>query len=89
MKVYKDSGRLMATKAKANPKAPDYYGSITIDISDKTQFEVQGNMYTFKINGWKRTSDTGNVYLSLAVNRYVPAGAPRAKEESFKDDIPF
>ena len=89
MKVYKDSGRLMASKAKANPKAPDYYGSITVDISDKTQVEVNGSLLTFKINGWKRTSDTGSVYLSLAVNRYVPAGAPKPKEEGLNDDIPF
>jgi hypothetical protein len=88
-----DSGRLMATQSKKHDKAPDYWGEIAIDLKNLTKIEVVNGLHIVKLSGWKKKSKTGVVYLSLAVDRFIPktAGEPqRAKEDSFgDDDVPF
>lgn len=86
----KDSGRLMATQSKMKELSPDYWGEIAIDIKNMTNVTMQNGLYVIKLSGWKRKSKTsGQVYLSLAVNRFVGEGkAMPAKEES-DDDMPF
>ena len=88
MKKY-ESGSLQAAKSKRHEKAPDYFGSIAIDIKDLTAVEMKNGLHIFRINGWKRQSDSGQTYLSLSVNRYVAEGAPRPKRSEPNDDIPF
>lgn len=87
----KDSGRLMASQSKRNEKSPDYWGEIAIDIKDMTKVEKQGNLYIFKINGWKKRSKSGVTYLSLAVDRWIPKdeAAPKREEEDDSGDVPF
>jgi hypothetical protein len=80
-----NSGVLFAGKVKTNPKAPDYSGTFTLDMRS---VEVEDNMVTFKISGWKRVSKNGNTFLSLAVNTYRPDPVVKPKEEEV-DDVPF
>lgn len=84
----KDSGRLMAATSKRHEKAPDYFGEIAIDIKDLTKVERQGDLFIFRLNGWKRKSQTGMTYLSLSIDRYVEhKPAPAKKKDDFDDDI--
>jgi len=84
----KDSGRLMAAQSKRSEKAPDYWGEIAIDVKDMTKVQVQGGLYVFKINGWKRKTKTGTTYLSLAVDRYIPKGE-EPQRHADDEDVPF
>jgi hypothetical protein len=79
-----NSGVLFSAKVKTNPKAPDYTGTFTVDLRS---VDVEDNMATFKISGWKRMTKTGNTFLSLAVNTYRPDPVVKPKEEA--DDVPF
>lgn len=86
-----DSGALLAVKVKKSEKSPDYFGEIVVDLSNMTKIEKDGNVYTIKLSGWKRRSKSGEVFLSLAVDRWVPknAQAPKAKSDDFDEDVPF
>lgn len=85
----KDSGRLMASQSKKTEKSPDYWGEIAIDIKDPTKVRVENGLHIFKINGWKKKTKTGNTYLSIAVDRFIPKtdARPVAKQED--EDFPF
>lgn len=89
----KDSGRLMAATSKRHEKAPDYWGEIAIDVKDLTKVERQGDLLVFKLNGWKRKSQGGMTYLSLAVDRYVEnkpnTSSKPKKKDDIEDDIPW
>lgn len=74
----KDSGRLMASTTKKHEKSPDYWGEIAIDVKDLTKVEQVNGLLVFKINGWKRKTQAGSTYLSLAIDRYVSDRAPKA-----------
>jgi hypothetical protein len=84
-----DSGRLMANATKKTQKSPDYWGEIAIDPADLTNVQVVNGLHVYKLSGWKKTSKSGAIYLSVAVSRYVPEGTvtkPKADEDS---DVPF
>jgi hypothetical protein len=80
----KDSGRLMASQSKKHEKAPDYWGEIAINVKDLTKVEQKDGLMIFRLNGWKKKSKTGAVYLSIAVDRWLPKGEVQKDE-----DIPF
>jgi hypothetical protein len=87
-----DSGSLMAVKSKKSEKSPDYFGSITVNLEDLTKIEKDGDVYTIKLSGWKRRAKTtGEVYLSLSVDRWIPKGAaPTKRRDDFEDEeVPF
>jgi uncharacterized protein (DUF736 family) len=68
-------GVLFKQTEKTNEKAPDYKGS----------FNYKGN--EFKIAGWIKMSKSGNPFLSISVDDFVPK-----QEESSApslEDIPF
>ena len=82
MKTYEqrpNSGVLFSTRAKKHPKAPDYFGNILIDLS---MLEVKDNKVEIKLSGWKKESNSGATFLSLAVDTYN-------KEKSNDEDVPF
>jgi hypothetical protein len=85
----KDSGRLMASTTKKHEKSPDYWGEIAIDVKDLTKVEQVNGLLVFKINGWKRKTQAGATYLSLAIDRYVSDRAPKPQKpvakKSFDD----
>ena len=83
-----DNGVLMAVKSKKSEKAPDYFGEITINVDDLTNIEKHGDVYTVKLSGWKKRSKSGDVYLSLSVNRWVPKSSPK-RNDDFDEEVPF
>ena len=89
-----DIGALHSTKVKKTQQSPDYFGTIAINLSDKTSFETVDGLTIVKLSGWKRVSPTsGKTYLHLSVNRWVPDGtqAQTSKEDSTEenDEVPF
>jgi hypothetical protein len=86
-----DSGRLLATQSKKHPKAPDYWGEIAIDLKNLTKIEVVNGMHVVKLSGWKMRSKNGTVYLSLAVDRFIPENVTpqQSKDDDLDGDIPF
>jgi hypothetical protein len=86
-----DSGRLLASKSKANERSPDYFGELAINIEDMTAAKVEDGFVIFKLNGWKKKSKAGVTFLSLSVNRFVPDGtSPPPKKSNYnEEDFPF
>jgi len=62
-----NGGALFSIATKTNVKGPDYRGDITVDIRT---LEVNDNLATIKLAGWKKVSKAGKTYLSLAVDLY-------------------
>jgi hypothetical protein len=88
-------GAFFVNKVKTNPKAPDYQGDLTIDMSTVV---VENGVAKIKIAGWKKTAPSGLVYLSLTVdtfkpdpnkNQQPPSRQSAASVEAMDDDIPF
>ena len=85
-----NTGSLFANKEKTKPTSPDYRGDVLVDIST---LEVANGMAKIKLSGWKKTSASGLVYLSLAVDTFKPQpkteAKPAASVAAMDDDIPF
>ena len=85
-------GSLKAAKAKTNPKQPDYYGSLAIDVG---QFDVVDGIIHLSLSGWKKESSTdGSIFLSLQASKpWVPDGDKKPARPStpadMDDDFPF
>jgi len=82
-------GSLFASKAKTNPKAPDYYGDVVIDLG---QFEIVDNMVKIALSGWKKPLTNGSgTFLSLQASKPFVKGeqrqAPPADDD--EDSMPF
>jgi hypothetical protein len=90
-----DSGALHATASKQKETSPDYFGSLTINLKDKTAITANPDgSISLKLSGWKKKNKAGKVYLSLSVSRFVPKeqGSRPAPAPDFGDDssdIPF
>lgn len=85
-----NTGSLFANKEKTKPTSPDYRGDILVSVSD---LEVVNGVAKIKLSGWKKTSASGLVYLSLSVDTFKPQSKPEAKPAAsvaaMDDDIPF
>ena len=96
-KPYPDSGSLRATISKRTPMSPDYWGNIAINLNDMTNIKTEDGLTVIKLSGWKKVDASGKTYLSVSVDRFVPAAeasqapAPKAKPAAADsdDDIPF
>lgn len=93
-KPYPDSGSLRATMSKRTPMSPDYWGNIAINLNDLTGIKTEDGLTIVKLSGWKKVDASGKTYLSVSVDRFVPAAeaapAPKAKPaDDDMDDIPF
>ena len=91
-----DNGTLRATKTKRTEMSPDYFGNISIDLKNLINITTQDGLTVVKLSGWKKKDKSGNTYLSLAVDRYVPKDAPvntptksSVGVEDLEDDVPF
>ena len=85
---YLNSGTLFAAKVKKNPKAPDYSGDMTLDLS---ALGIGTGKAKLRIAGWKKTSQNGNVFLSLNIQKFEEkesGGYSRPQPEADEDD-PF
>ena len=85
-----NTGSLFANKEKTKPTSPDYRGDILVNVSD---LEVVNGVAKIKLSGWKKTSASGLVYLSLSVDTFKPQSKPEAKPAAsvadMDSDIPF
>lgn len=83
-----NTGVLFASKAKTNPKAPDYNGDLFIDLNG---LNVKDGKVEIKIVGWKRQTKTGSTFLSLLVDTYERKPQPQKSQtiEDMEDDVPF
>jgi len=94
-KEFPDSGSLHANATKKGGKSPDYWGTLTVNVKDTTNVQMDGDLMVIKLSGWKKQDKQGRTYLSIAVNRFVPEGqAARQSQQpapqDFSDsDIPF
>ena len=95
-KPYPDSGSLRATMSKRTPMSPDYWGNIAINLNDMTAIKKEDGLTVVKLSGWKKVDSSGKTYLSLSVDRFVPAAeggqapAPKAQSRTEPDDdVPF
>jgi len=96
-KPYPDSGSLRATISKRTPMSPDYWGNIAINLNDLTNIKTEDGLTVIKLSGWKKVDASGKTYLSVSVDRFVPANeavpAPKAQSkpaaDDMDDDIPF
>lgn len=89
-----DNGNLRASKTKRTEMSPDYYGIISLDLNNLTNIKEQDGLTIVKLSGWKKKDKSGNVYLSIAVDRYIPKdqSAPSKKvgaSDDMNDDVPF
>ena len=83
---YLNSGALFANLVKKNPKAPDYYGDLLIDLS---AFQVVDGKIKVALAGWKKTSKNGKTFLSISAKQFEERTSnPQPKQEQ-DDDIPF
>jgi len=85
-----NTGSLHVTKAKTNPKSPDYFGEILIDLNS---IEHDGNTVKVKLGGWKSKSASGYGYLSLIVDTWKPDFIKKEQSaethSGLDDDVPF
>jgi hypothetical protein len=96
-KEFPDSGSLRANATKKGDKSPDYWGSLAINIKDKTNVQMDGDLMIIKLSGWKKQDKQGRTFLSIGVNRFVPEGQKQAHRQSQQpaaqdfpeEDIPF
>ncbi len=90
-KPYPDSGSLRATISKRTPMSPDYWGNIAINLNDSTNIKTEDGLTIIKLSGWKKVDSSGKTYLSVSVDRFVPAAAqaPAPKPHVADDDVPF
>jgi hypothetical protein len=79
-------GSLFAAKAKTNPKAPDYYGDVVIDVS---QFDIVDGTIKISLSGWKKQLTNGSgTFLSLQASKPFVKGE-QSSATDMDDDIPF
>jgi len=85
-----NTGSLFANKEKTKPTSPDYRGDVLVNVSD---LEVVNGVAKIKLSGWKKTSASGLVYLSLAVDTFKPQPKsetkPAASVADMDSDVPF
>jgi hypothetical protein len=79
-------GSLFAAKAKTNPKAPDYYGDVVIDVS---QFDIVDGTIKISLSGWKKPLTNGlGTFLSLQASKPFVKGE-QSSAADMDDDVPF
>jgi uncharacterized protein (DUF736 family) len=79
----------MAAKVKKNPKSPDYWGEIAINVKDTQNVQIVDGMYIFKLSGWKKVSKAGTTYLSIALDRRERDEQPQPRRKVDPEDVPF
>jgi hypothetical protein len=96
-KPHPDGGSLRATISKRTPMSPDYWGNIAINLNDLTNIKTEDGLTVIKLSGWKKVDASGKTYLSVSVDRFVPANEaaptpqvkPQAPAAGLDDDVPF
>jgi hypothetical protein len=67
-----NTGSMFLSKNKKSEKAPDFYGSISIDkdllielVKNRTSELIE-----IKLDAWKKVTKNGDPWLSMSVNTY-------------------
>ena len=86
--IDKDGGALFANTRKTQQNAPDYRGELRLNAetvaSIKEQLERGVQNPAIEIAGWKKTSNSGTVYISMSGKKpYVKEGS-QAPARSFQ-----
>jgi uncharacterized protein (DUF736 family) len=83
-----NTGTFFANKTKTNPKAPDYRGTVTLNLND---YEIHGNVVKVELAGWKQTAKSGLTYLQIKAQkpREQQAQQQQPKTEELDDEIEF
>lgn len=91
-----DNGNLRASKTKRTEMSPDYYGVISIDLENLSNIKKENGLTIVKLSGWKKKDKSGNTYLSIAVDRYIPKDQSAPSKtggasgfDDMNDDVPF
>ena len=73
--VKPNTGSMFLSKNKKHEKAPDFYGSISIDkdllielVKNRTSELIE-----IKLDAWKKTTKNGDPWLSMSINTWKPA----------------
>ena len=71
-------GSMFLSKNKKHDKAPDFYGSISIDKDLLIELVKNRNseLIEVKLSAWKRATKNGDPWLSLAVDTFKREAAP-------------
>jgi hypothetical protein len=90
-KIYPDSGSLFSNQPKISPKAPDYNGTIYLDLSNMTNIQKIDGFTVVRLSGWKKVAKNGKTYLSLAVDRFErkKEGEKPKVDPVDDEDVPF
>lgn len=69
-----NTGTMFLTKQKKHEKAPDFYGSVSLDkdllielVKNRTSELIE-----IKLDAWKGVTKNGDPWLSLKVNTWQP-----------------
>lgn len=83
---YPNTGSLMPSTTRYSEKSPDLWGDIKIEkaLLKELMDQSDGGLVTIKLSAWKRSSKSGNRFLSLAVN--TSSGKKQATQENEKDE---
>ena len=84
-----NKGAIFANKTKTNPKAPDYRGTVLLDLNT---YEVINNCIKVELSGWKTTAKSGLVYLDIRAQKPYEDGKTQPQQtklEELDDDIEF
>lgn len=76
-----NTGTMFLTKQKKHEKAPDFYGSVSLDkdllielVKNRTSELIE-----IKLDAWKGVTKSGDPWLSLKVNTWQPQ--PKEEEK--------
>lgn len=69
-----NTGSMFLSKQKKHDKAPDFYGSISIEPALLIELAKSRNseLVEIKLDAWKGTTKNGDPWLSLKVNTWKP-----------------
>jgi len=87
--IDKDGGALFGNNRKTNQSQPDYRGELRLNAdtvaSIRQQLESGVQNPAIEIAGWKKTSNSGTVYISLAAKKpFVKEGTQPEPARSFQ-----
>jgi hypothetical protein len=90
MTAFRNSrGTLNKSTKKTNPKAPDFYGSLTIDeeLARYLVGKIKGGeeLVKFDLSGWKKESEKGS-FISLSLSPPYVKTSDKPKSSGFDDD---
>ena len=81
-----NTGSMFLSKQKKHDKAPDFYGSISIEPALLVELAKarSSDLVEIKLDAWKGTTKNGDPWLSLKVNTWQPEGQKAAQKDPWE-----